>query len=75
MPCLRCLNVCALGDRGLADYDDSGYIVDIACPDSSKFDPQSSEQIFKKCDILSHLSVTLKENEFREGTAAIRLIV
>ena len=67
MPCLRCLNVCALGDRGIADYDDSGYIVDIACPDCSKFDPQSSEQIFEKCDILSVLSGTLNKTNFTKA--------
>ena len=73
MPCLRCLNVCALGDRGLADYDDSGYIVDIACPDSSKFDPQSSEQIFEKADILSHLSVTLNKTNFTKAQQRLGL--
>ena len=67
MPCLRCLNVSALGERGIADHDASGYLVDIACVDRSRFDPQTTEQIYEKCDILAQLSARLNKSQFTQA--------
>ena len=73
MPCLRCLNVSALGERGVAEYDASGYLVDIACVDRSRFDPQTTEQIYEKCDILAQLSARLNKSQFTQAQQRLGL--
>lgn len=67
MPCLHCKNVTAFGGRGLSGHTESGYLVDVSCHDASRFDAQSSEEVFEKCDILTELKRTANKTEFSEA--------
>ena len=57
-PCLDCKNVVALGDDvnpSLASTDNTGYLVDIACADSARFDPQTDADLWQAHDRLATL--------------------
>jgi len=67
LPCFSCKNVTGLGDKDLAPFSASGYLVDISCPFVEQFDPLSADELFEKCDILSELSRTLNQGEMRDA--------
>jgi hypothetical protein len=71
LPCFYCKNVSGLGDKNIAPYSDTGYIVDITCPHVERFDKCTGEDIFEKCDILSELRPMLNDEQFK--TAQQRL--
>ena len=64
LPCFKCKNVSATGDKALVSFAASDYIVDISCPHVEKFDQCTGEDIFDKCDILSELRPRLNNTEF-----------
>ena len=57
----------ALGERGLAPFDPSGYLVDVACAGASRFDPQSFEELADKCDALTALRSNLSNTAFKKA--------
>jgi hypothetical protein len=57
-PCIDCKNVVALGsvdDPSLASFDADGYVVDITCPDDSRFDAMGTGDLAKAYDQLAAL--------------------
>ena len=51
-PCIGCKNVVQLaeGEESLTKVDGSGYLVDIACWDTARFDPMSDTDVFTAYD-------------------------
>ena len=67
MPCFLCKNVCGMGDKAIAPFSDTGYLVDVSCPHVEKFDMHTSDEMWEKCDILKVLAGTLNSTGFQEA--------
>ena len=80
-PCQDCKNVVALGaeeddathEASLARFDADGYLVDIACPDASRFDPMKDEDLWHAHDVLAEMKRThgVTKNAFEHMEKAL----
>jgi hypothetical protein len=51
-PALELNNVCGVGLKDISE--DSGYVVNLACADMSKYHRLTDTEVFEKCDMLEH---------------------
>ena len=51
-PCPKCANVCNFGDKSLVQWDTTGTIVDIGCPDPGRVVQRNSQDLWRWADRL-----------------------
>ena len=67
LPCFSCKNVCCNGENTVLPYAASDYLVDVSCPYEERFDHNTTEELWQKCDILSVLASTMNQTNFAEA--------
>ena len=67
LPCFLCKNVCCNGEHALVPYAASDYLVDVSCPYEERFDLNTADELYQKCDMLSVLATSLNKENFQEA--------
>ena len=70
---MDCKNVVKLGEAGesLANFDASGYLVDIGCSDPARFDPMSDAEVFSAYDgLVAMQAAGVSKKDLQEAQTA-----
>lgn len=69
LPCLCCKNVTNMPkvlEDNMVHFDASDLLVDISCPDPTRFIHRNDEELFMEADLLTALKTRLSNDDFKE---------